>query len=342
MSLTGSRDSLLAATVELLWAQWTELGVGGTRGTAASIIDPEALLAVTTVFGRYEPRLFDEVLDWLAGHSASLDVTRLRRVSDLRSLGDKRLLALLLVFMRENSSSSKWTEAAHRGLLAGEEREPYAPQALFRTTDGGALPTFSERDPFFASHGFERPVLALRGLSSAPDARRPALARLRLRDLMGQGVRAEVLLYLSTHGHAHGRLIADRGAYSQRQVAEYLSGLEDAGLAESWTQGRRLEYRLAPSLADVVSGGAVYVGWIGAFTLLVTAWDCLGRAALEQDAYIASTILRSGLEELRAGLPVEGFDVALPEPDRNPGERVTGHALEFIQSVVDRVRAYAV
>jgi hypothetical protein len=342
MTLTVSRDSLLAATVDLLWAQWTELGVGGTRGTPTSIIDPEALLAVTTVFGRYEPRLFDEVLDWLAGHSAALDVTRLRRVSDLRLLGDRRLLTTLLVFMREQSSSSKWAEAAQRGLLAGEEREPYAPQALFRTTDGGVLPTFGEHDPFFASHGFERPVLALRGLSSAPDARRPALARLRLRALMGQGVRAEVLLYLSTHDHAHGRLMADRGAYSQRQVAEYLSGLEDAGLAESWAQGRRLEYRLAPPLADVVSSGTGYVDWIGVFTLLVAAWDTLSSAALEPDSYIASTILRSGLEAVRAGLPVEGFEVTHPEPDRNPGEKVTGHALEFIGSVVDRVRTYAV
>ncbi|MBE0418337.1 MAG: hypothetical protein IBX63_11285, partial [Coriobacteriia bacterium] len=59
LSLTASRDSLGQAILGLLWAQWTELGVGGTKGTARSLVDPEALLLATTVFGRYEARLFD-------------------------------------------------------------------------------------------------------------------------------------------------------------------------------------------------------------------------------------------------------------------------------------------
>jgi hypothetical protein len=340
MSLTGSRDRLLGAVVDLLWAQWTELGVGGTKGTSSSIVDPEALLAATSLFGRYEPRLFDEVLDWLAAHSDLLDVTRLRRASNIHRLGDKRLLAVLVDFMRERSSSDKWSGAADRAL-AGEETEPYAPQPLFRTPDGGALPTPGTPDAFFASHGFERPDLTLRGLSVPPDPRRPTLARLRLRALTGQGVRAEVLLYLSTHDHAHGRLVAERTAFSQRQVAEYLAGLARAGLAESWEDGRRLEYRLLAPLAAMGADAASYVDWTGAFGVIAELWTILTGAALEPDAYRASTVLRSGLGGVRKYLPVEGFGLGLPEPERYPGETLNEHAIEFATVAAERIRAFA-
>jgi hypothetical protein len=341
MSLTESRDSLLGAVVDLLWAQWTELGVGGTRGTSASIIDPEALLAATTVFGRYEPRLFDEVLDWLSLHSAVLDVTRLRRVSAVHNLGDKRLLAAIVNFMRERSSNGKWSGAADRAL-AGEAAEPYAPQPLFRTGDGNALPSFGASDAFFAAHGFERPELVLRGMSSAPDPRRPALARLRLRALTGQGVRAEVLLYLTTHDHAHGRLIAERACFSQRQVAEYLAELSRAGLAEAWQDGRRVEYRLLPLSDSVgVSITARYIDWVAAFGTLCDLWTTLGQAAREPDAYRASTVLRPALEAIAGILPVEGFDIGRLEPIRYPGERLVDHAIGFAASATERVGTLA-
>jgi hypothetical protein len=340
MSLTESRDRLLDAVVDLLWAQWTELGVGGTKGTSASIIDPEALLAATSLFGRYEPRLFDEVLDWLAAHSDVLDVTRLRRVSSVHQLGDRRLLAVLVDFMRERSSSDKWSGAAERAL-AREEPEPYAPQPLFRTPDGGALPVLGTPDAFFATHGFERPDLTLRGLSVPPDPRRGTLARPRLRALTGQGVRAEVLLYLSTHDHAHGRLVAERTAFSQRQVAEYLAGLARAGLAESWEDGRRLEYRLLAPLAAMGADAAPYVDWIGAFGVIAELWTILTGAALEPGDYRASTVLRSGLDGVRKELPVEGFSLGLPEPGRYPGERLVDHAIEFAALAADRVRAFS-
>ncbi|MDO8963351.1 MAG: hypothetical protein Q7W30_02545 [Coriobacteriia bacterium] len=338
--MSESRDSLLREVVDLLWAQWTELGVGGTRGTSATIIDPEGLLAATTVFGRYEPRLFDEVLDWLSLHSDVLDVTRLRRVSAVHNLGEKRLLAAIVHFMREHSSNGKWSGTADRAL-AGEHAEPYAPQPLFRTGDGNALPYFGASDAFFAAQGFERPELVLRGLSTAPDPRRPALARLRARALTGQGARAEVLLYLSTHDHAHGRLISERAVFAQRQVAEYLTDMARAGLVDSWQDGRRVQYRLAPAVAGIGSGTARYVDWIGAYGVFVGLWAALSGAAQEPDAYRASTLLRSGLEQVRDELPVEGLDLGRPEPERHPGERLVDHAIGFVASAAERARALA-
>jgi hypothetical protein len=336
MSLTASRDSLLRAILELLWAQWTELGVAGTKGSPATIIDPEGLLASTCVFGRYDPRLFDEVLDWLSLHSGVLDVTRLRRVGAPVGAKSERLLGTLVDFMRERGSAQKWAGAAAQAL-AREERVSYGSQSLFRLADGKELPTFGEPDQFFATHGYVRPRLELRGMSVAPDPRRPALARLRMRALVGQGFRAEVLLYLSTHDHAHGRHIAERAAFSQRQVAEYLSALSAAGFAEVWDEGRTRQYRLAMQFGEVGADSAAYVDWLGAFGVIRELWETVSAAATEGDSYSVSVRLRAGLERVRRVLPVEGLGLSGPEVERYPGERLVDYAIEWIEVAGRRI-----
>jgi len=338
MSLTASRDSLGYAILGLLWAQWTELGVGGTKGTAASLIDPEALLVATTVFGRHDARLFDAVLDWLAANSGGLDVTRLRRVGRGAAFGDERLLAALVHFMRVESSQAKWSSVAE-ALEAREGRTAYTPRALFLTLEGEPLPSFGAADDFFASHGFERPRREPRSLSAAPDLRRPSSARLRLRALAGQGVRAEVLLYLATHDHAHGRLISQRSAYSQRQVAEYLAVLGESGYAESWAEGRTVQYRLRAAVRDALGANtASYVDWMGAYSVLASLWTAVSEA-MHADAYEASVRLRSGLEVAGEQLPVEGLAFDLPEPGQHPGSALVEYAVGYVESVVRVLKA---
>ena len=334
MSLTASRDSLLHAMLGLLWAQWTELGVGGTKGTARSLVDPEALLLTTTVFGRYDARLFDAVLDWLAEYSDVLDVTRLRRIGRGSAYGDDRLLAAFVDFMRVESSERKWSGAAG-ALEAGEVRAAYAPEALFMTLEGEPLPTIGQADGFFGTHGFERARRVPRSISAAPDITHPALARLRLRTLVGHGVRAEVLLYLATHDHAHGRLISQRAAYAQRQVAEYLSMLAEAGYAESWGEGRTVQYRLRARIREALGRDtAAYVDWTKAYELLTGLWRTIVEASGHVDTYESSVRLRPGFEIAMKQLPVEGLALALPAPGRHPGGTLAEHAIDYVDSVV--------
>lgn len=340
MSMTKSRDNLLNAILELLWAQWTELGISGTKGSTASIIDPEALLVATLAYGRHDPRLFDEVLDWLALHSDTLDVTRLRRIGAIAGPESDRILGTVIDFMRERGSAQKWSGAAARAL-AREAQAAYRPESLFIDNERQALPTFGEHDEFFASHGYLRPPVSLRGMSVAPDVRRPSLARLRLRALAGQGFRAEVLLYLTTHDHAHGRLVAQRAAFSQRQVAEYLTALAEAGFAEAWDEGRTRQYRLSARLAEGEAASAAYVDWIGGFGIMRLSWVALSAATAEPDPYSASSRLRAGLDAIRVQLPVEGLGLPLPEPDRFPGERVLDHAIQWTEALEHRIRELA-
>ncbi|MBU4557335.1 MAG: hypothetical protein KJ747_10740 [Actinobacteria bacterium] len=333
MSSTVSRSRLLSAVLGLLWAQWTELGVAGTRGSQAAVIDPEALLLATTRFGTYDPRLFDEVLDWLTRFSDRLDVTRLRRMSRGVHFHDAKVTATVVEFMRVYGSEQKWSGTADV-IVAREEAVTYGARVLFTGVDGTPLPVPGVVDEFFASRGLARPTLELRGMSVPPNVRSRALTRLRLRTLVGLGVRAEALLYLSTHDHAHGRLVAARSGYGQKQVADYLAAMANDGLAIAWAEGRTVQYRLAAPIGTTPGAGQ-YVDWIAAFDLIALLWSSIAEAASEATSYSASKRLRAGLEAVSDRMPVEGLALDWPQPGNYPGESAIKHAEEFAGLLAD-------
>ncbi len=334
--MTNSRHALREAVLALLWDQWTELGVAGVRRASAAIIDPEALLLATLTFARYDPRLFDEVLDWLVRFGTMLDVSRLRRLTDPLEPDTRRLARAVVELMRERGSESKWAPIAER-WRAKEARTLYAPTALFLSPDDSPLPVFGDAESFFAERGFLRGPLELRGLSVSPSLDRPALLRLRARALTGLGVRAETLLYLWTHSAAHGRLIAERAGYSQRQVADYLSSLSEARFADRFEVGKTIQYRLRPEINAVAGPTLHYVDWPRAFEFLRDLSDSLGRASGQADDYEISVTLRAGFEMLRHSLPVEGFDVPPIDTERHPGTQMIQYAHEYASEVTGRV-----
>ncbi len=63
-----------------LWRQWSALGVAGpSQSVDRWMLDPEALLLATTSLGR-DPRLFDEVLDWLNTNGQFINLQRLQNL----------------------------------------------------------------------------------------------------------------------------------------------------------------------------------------------------------------------------------------------------------------------
>ncbi len=85
-SLPSFSEDLRRSVVDLLWRQWSALGVAGQfapGGVAA--VDPEALLLVSTVFARHDARLFDEIADWLQQNGDWINLLRMARLQ--RELG---------------------------------------------------------------------------------------------------------------------------------------------------------------------------------------------------------------------------------------------------------------
>ncbi len=82
MSISELRDEVQDVLANFLWDEWGQMGVSAStkrRDTWAT--DPEALLLLTFEVGRGEPRLFDEVLDWMFVNERLLSVQRLRNLA---------------------------------------------------------------------------------------------------------------------------------------------------------------------------------------------------------------------------------------------------------------------
>jgi hypothetical protein len=68
--------------IDLLWRQWTALGVAGVAKTPNQAIDLEALIAFTPFVSAEDPRLGDEALDWCTRIGKRfVSISRLRRVA---------------------------------------------------------------------------------------------------------------------------------------------------------------------------------------------------------------------------------------------------------------------
>ena len=88
---TSFSAELRAPLLALLWRQWSALDVAGHVASGnRALIDPEALVLVSTIFTRHDARLFDEMLDWLRANGTWINVLRLthlqRAVYEMRRL----------------------------------------------------------------------------------------------------------------------------------------------------------------------------------------------------------------------------------------------------------------
>lgn len=234
--------------LEFCWGEWVQLGVSGTgRVRSPWAQDVEALLLLTFEVGRADPRLFDEVLDWLVANDGVVSTRRLMSlcVDD----ADRQLAAAAIEHVKRTTRPT--------GRPRQASVDPSELDHLFL----GAVLDVREHDRAYAAHGLARPPVHRSGKSMAPDLRAPIAFAMRLRQLLGVGVRAEVIRVLLTTASSAtvSSLTADAG-YARRNVQEALTSLHGAGVVSS-SGSRGSERRYA---ADV---GA----WLGLLRLDVSA-----------------------------------------------------------------------
>jgi hypothetical protein len=220
MSVASLRAEAARKARDFAWDQWAELGVSGARPTGVErrAVDPEALLLFTFEAARDDPRLFDEVLDWLVLNEQLVSVQRLRNlcVDD----DDALLVDASLNWVSQWRPRQRLAGRRHK---AGEDR-PARP--LFPDLSA----PHGEVDQAFAAFGFVRPPFERSGKSQRPDLHEPAAFAFRLRRLLGMGVRAElvrVLLTVEAPRVSAGVLYASAG-FTRQNVRESLQQLADA------------------------------------------------------------------------------------------------------------------
>lgn len=330
------QGSFLDAMLELCWSQWTAIGLAGVHASTVALADPEALMLATLVFGRHDPRLFDEMLDWVHLNDKRVDLARLRRMAKDAEPVTRRLVGVVGELLAK-ADSGRWKPVQQD--QARESAAVYAAEPLF-LLGGTPAPLWAGQDETFASAGFVRGPIELRGMSRKPDPRSAPALRFRARALCGVGAKAETLTYLWTHEWAHGRVIAERSAYDQAAVARYLTELADGRLATTREEGRRLRYRLEDRLAAVGESDVRYIDWISAFRALTAVWGALSLDVPSEAPQAWWMRLAGVLQQQAHALGAEGFDVLLPDLGgwANTGPTVLAEALG---GVTVRVRELA-
>jgi hypothetical protein len=301
MQTSELRDDLRAKLIAFSWEQWTQIGVSGwsdRRNLWAA--DPEALLVFSLVVSRHEPRLFDEILDWVTLNLRLVSIQRLRNLARHHDDVVRRLVDAVVAW-----SNAHAKEVTRRAPMAPSA--PPEPRTLFRID--GREARVSEADPIFADYGFQRPATGPSGKSRVPDLSASINLGFRLREIFGIGSRAEVIRVLLTS--REDRLlneIAEAAGYAPRNVREALDSLVEAGVTIISLRAKSRSYRLDRTRWGEFLGIAeqdmpIYVPWVQVLRALTRMHLWLEEeAALHRTEYMQASEARRLMDEVKPDL----------------------------------------
>jgi DNA-binding MarR family transcriptional regulator len=294
---------------------------GNASGHVARVVDPEALFALTCTFGRYDPRLFDEVLDWMAIHDRFVNIQRMKNVFSQSTFAGRSAMSASTRALQRATGNAKWR------LLAEDPIVSPNVTPFFLLPDGRPIPTRGKLDPDFKVYGLQRAPVNLRRLARVFSPEDSASLLLKLRALLGVNARSEILLFLLCNRYGNSHEIARHTHYFQKTIHDALTDLECSGYVESTKTGRERRFYMSSSeLSQALIGGGpapLWVDWPGILAPIETFWRSLdGSLGSEEDERtVASELyfMSKRLAESHA-LRENVASSATPKPNRPPQE----------------------
>jgi hypothetical protein len=304
-SLTDFRPEFRDRMLDLLWRQWTTLGVSGQGKTwEGAMIDPEALLLFSCTMARHDARLFDAILDWLRINGRLINVQRTRRMIDQEGFAGKAIFQAIAGVTKTPGLEMKWGRSAKGPLTPFSSAE-----SLFYLENGKPLPVSRENDPRFEAAGFLRDVYEPRGaaLPFKPDI--PQNLILRLRALLGVNARCELLAFMALNGKGSPRAVARDCYYFPATVTKALAEMSGSGYIHSRVQGRHRYYQLAPDTAWrqllLADARPAWIVWGRLFSALEQIWLTLVHEDFGDKPPLAQA---SGLRRILSGTVVDKLE----------------------------------
>ncbi|MFH1415983.1 MAG: hypothetical protein ABIH89_07870 [Elusimicrobiota bacterium] len=336
-SLKEFKEYYLERMLKLLWNQWSALGVAGYgAGRAGHVMDPEALLLLTVSIGRYDPRLFDELMDWLALNSYVFNTQRLKAVCRKERFAGINVVGAVTGYLSAKQNIRKFNR------LVMERRKPFKTEDLFYSTSSGKIGHFGNTDPVFMEHGFRRGKVELSGNSREIPLHGSAGLLCRLRSFLGVTARCEIILYLLTHEHGHPSRIAAETCYSQKTVQDTLVEMSKSGSVYVRPEGREKYYWLKQEKwLDFLSEKKMTVKWINwpaLFGSLEEIWFALNNKELvEQSQEVQSSELRALMKSLKNKFEKSGLDQCISEDRLYPSKEYLTVFLSDVKKILEQV-----
>lgn len=297
--------------VDLLWHQWSSVGVAGyARPDDQRIIDPEALILATTRFGRYDSRLMDESIDWLMKFGNRISVQRLHGLhKNWPGVADTRVLAAIAEALGSNVAHRKWR------VLIEEPASSSKSEVLFTSIDGKSATKPKKTDPVFAKHGLLRGPLEFRGMSQTPDSESPQNLIFTLRALLGVNARAEIMGWLLTHESGHPAAIARSTGYFSKSIQQILNEMKESGQVSSMRIGRekhfsvphrqRWQALLCPTTDE--NKYPEWIDWMPLFSIVTRFAETIGKPGFDETSeHFQAAKLRETLDQCAPALVQTG------------------------------------
>jgi len=336
ISLTEFKNTVLNRLLDLLWRQWTAIGVSGhSSNEESSVVDPEPLLMLTLTVARYDARLFDEVMDWLDVNGEFLNVQRLQNLAKEYDYEAKAQLSSVAQILGTRSSYAlKWNKLA-------SEYSHKEPVSLFFMKDGRPMPLPAAMDDTFRNHGLLRPVYKSKGLSqSFPWEGMPALL-LRLRALFGVNLRCEILCLLGSVDEIHPSLIARLIGQAPRTTQNLLAGMVHSGAVQVRTRAREKFYSLSRDTLDNLlrpEGPTPWVNSVPLFRALEILWIGLSDPKRQDlDQLMLASEWRRLARDMRPLLGDAGMGQSLRDDSLFKGEKYYDIFVEDIECIVAKL-----
>lgn len=323
MQISDLRAVVNQGLLDFAWRQWSQMGVSASlMGDDSWAADPEALILFTLGIARGDPRLFDEVLDWVALNHKVLSMQRLRNLA-ARFPVDADLVTAAVTWAREPAHSDLLVsqERVEKVQAETDEAEEKEKQPVFRPDVLGFV---AKADPVFAEHGFIRPVVVRSGKSREPDPGRPVNFAFRLRHLFGPGSRSEVMRTLLTYrdGPLDAARIADEAAFAKRNASEALASVAASGaISAAWSGNERLFRARREPWATLLGldDMPVFVSWVHLLpaALEISMW-LDEKADADESEYLLASHARVLMERIGRGLQAAGVDLPRRSPSDGP------------------------
>lgn len=337
-SLTDFKTEFRNRLLDLLWRQWTTLGVSGQgRMWHGAMIDPEALLLFSCTMARHDARLFDAMLDWLKINGRLINVQRAKRMFDQENFAGQEIFKTIAAVTKTPELATKWGRSAAVPPISRA-----LPQPLFYLENGKPLPVVRENDPAFEACGFLRDHYEPRGVASPFRPEIPQNLILRLRALMGVNARCELLAFLTLNEQGSPRSVARDCYYFPATVAKALADMNASGYVRSRIQGRHRYYQLVPAtwhqllLAD---SQPAWIVWGRLFSTLEQIWLFLAQEDLNDKSPLAqaSSLRRVLLETIAEKLDRCGTTFSLGDIAAHTGESLIPFFIKRTSAILQKL-----
>jgi hypothetical protein len=337
--LRNFRDVFCESVIDLLWRQWTTIGVAGHgEQWHGSLIDPEALLLLTCTAGRYDARLFDGMMEWMGCNGQYINVQRLKRIMATEEFAGGQVLRAVADSTSDSVSAAKWATMAAPNQIGTQE-------SLFFLKNGKPMPTVNEHDPLFSAHGLKRDLYKARGVSQAFRPEPVSNLLLRLRALLGVNARAEIIAYLLLNEQGSPGSLARDAYYFPLTISKAMAEIRDSGFLVSRLNGRRRDHRLVPAAWRDLFLGQEHVHWI--------VWPRILRAIevlwifLRDDSIVdkeplaqASALRRVLLKSVVDRAETSGVEFSFGDLSAYPGEALLTFTIEKISGLLSDLNSH--